>query len=528
VSSGFATQGAFDRGLTVPSPDPTLVGLRRDGHWSQIPHTFRADLPDGTYQVTVTLGDASFARDKMQIKANGVVVTPAGGVSTAAGQFAVVSFAVAVSGASPALELEFRDLGGDPYWAVNGFSVRSTASVGTLTVTGPGGTANADGLTPLAFSVTVPNGLLVTLATDLGTLSGASDASSAYPGLQVLGTGAAIPFTLLSPSIAGVATVTATAVDGAARGEFQQTFALAPVRRFDFNGPSNDTASGFVGVRGATTYSPSRGYGWNAATSEFERPGPTALRRDGHYGAGSSGNTFTIQVQPGTSYSVRVYVGDAWFTRDRIEVAVEGASAYTIASLAAGAYDTRTVTGSSADSTLTITIRDLGGDPYWVVNGIDIWTPAAADPGVQTLQAAVVGQALPGAKLSTAQLSAVVEQAIGIWSATGLTEEQVALLRSTPVLVGDLNAQGYLAMTTPDRIVIDDDGAGLGWYRGVGLGRGSGDRGIGQRYDLLTVVLHEMGHVLGRDHDAADDLMNAILQPGVRHLPDLDAAFAAW
>jgi hypothetical protein len=47
-------------------------------------------------------------------------------------------------------------------------------------------------------------------------------------------------------------------------------------------------------------------------------------------------------------------------------------------------------------------------------------------------------------------------------------------------------------------------------------------------YDLLTVVLHEMGHVLGREHQVADELMDAILQPGEWHLPELDALLAGW
>jgi Matrixin len=45
--------------------------------------------------------------------------------------------------------------------------------------------------------------------------------------------------------------------------------------------------------------------------------------------------------------------------------------------------------------------------------------------------------------------------------------------------------------------------------------------------DLLTVVLHEMGHVLGLDDlDAEGELMGGVLQPGTQHLPthaDVDA-----
>ena len=86
--------------------------------------------------------------------------------------------------------------------------------------------------------------------------------------------------------------------------------------------------------------------------------------------------------------------------------------------------------------------------------------------------------------------------------------------------IADLDGGGYLGLTTPERILIDDDGAGLGWSTGREVSAG--------KYDLLTTVLHEMGHVLGREHDEGDDLMNALLRPGERHLLDVDSAFAGW
>ena len=48
----------------------------------------------------------------------------------------------------------------------------------------------------------------------------------------------------------------------------------------------------------------------------------TALYRDFHYS--NSAHTFSIQVAPGSTYGVRVYLGDAQYTRDNMQVTVEG------------------------------------------------------------------------------------------------------------------------------------------------------------------------------------------------------------
>jgi hypothetical protein len=311
------------------------------------------------------------------------------------------------------------------------------------------------------------------------------------------------------------------------------------IQRFDFNGTTSDSASGFTGVSSSDTYTVARGYGWASAPLPFERTGPTSLRRDGHYGSGSTGNTFSVAVNPAKQYNVRVYVGDSYAHNpplDAIQVTVEGATAYTISSLAAGSFDTRTTAAgatAAADGVLTVTIRDTGGaNVYWVINGIDVWETTAGDPGVMPLRPGTqpdLGSRIPdpaSSRVTAAQLASVVEQAIGIWTATGLSPAQVALLRATPVTIANLDAQGYLGLTTPERILIDDDGVGLGWD--ISSGSRISDLGSRISYDLLTTVLHEMGHVLGRADDAADDLMGAILQPGERHVPDVDSVFAGW
>ncbi len=82
--------------------------------------TFKVDLPNGNYTVSITMGDNDYAHDNMVVKANGTTMLPS--VSTVAGGFAVNSFSVTVSGGS--LALEFSDNGGaDPSWVVNGVSI---------------------------------------------------------------------------------------------------------------------------------------------------------------------------------------------------------------------------------------------------------------------------------------------------------------------------------------------------------------------------------------------------------------------
>lgn len=107
----------------LESRDRTAVSdaLRRDFVMhSSAARTFKVDLPNGTYAVTVTMGDNDFAHDNMPVKANGATVL--GDVDTAAGAYSVNTFNATVSSGS--LSLEFSDAGGsDPTWVVNAVSI---------------------------------------------------------------------------------------------------------------------------------------------------------------------------------------------------------------------------------------------------------------------------------------------------------------------------------------------------------------------------------------------------------------------
>jgi hypothetical protein len=127
-----------------------------------------------------------------------------------------------------------------------------------------------------------------------------------------------------------------------------------------------------------------------------------------------------------------------------------------------------------------------------------------------------------------------------------LGAEATAVLDSVSVVVGDLGGL-TLAQLEGTLIRIDDDAAGYGWFiddtpedsveflrhggRGLGAGhdffRATRSSEAFGRMDLLTVLTHEMGHLLGFDHDAAWPVMDGDLEAATRVLPQKAATSSA-
>ncbi len=87
------------------------------------------------------------------------------------------------------------------------------------------------------------------------------------------------------------------------------------------------------------------------------------------------------------------------------------------------------------------------------------------------------------------------------------------------IRIADLPGR-LLGVTDGRLITIDANAAGLGWFVDATPWDRSEfgiDNGIGKRYDLLSVLVHELGHVLGHDH-ADEGVMAGVLRPGERSL----------
>ena len=146
--------------------------------------------------------------------------------------------------------------------------------------------------------------------------------------------------------------------------------------------------------------------------------------------------------------------------------------------------------------------------------------------------------------LSQAELDYFVDAAILRWTAAGLTDAQVAVLNGLTFTVADM-AGPYLGSFAPGLITLDADAAERGWYLDgtplddvefgtvFSLTRAQTDPAGAPagHYDLLTTVMHEMGHALGLDDHyeagARDDLMFGYLFAGERRLPGMGEADGA-
>jgi hypothetical protein len=212
-----------------------------------------------------------------------------------------------------------------------------------------------------------------------------------------------------------------------------------------------------------------------------------------------------------------------------------------------------TVTGATFTTTFVVNIAALVGSDVGyvgftggtgglsVVTDISSWTYQDTIPKHDTQpQLTAEGPAAPAdvGALTAGELGPVAEQAVAAWIASGVTQEQAALLRAVRFQVAAIGG-GVLGLTELGGtvVILDATAAGYGWFVDPTpaddsefgsvvapgeLRAGPGSPAFG-RIDLLTVLEHELGHVLGlSDLDplsAPHDLLTETLGAGVRRFP---------
>jgi hypothetical protein len=155
----------------------------------------------------------------------------------------------------------------------------------------------------------------------------------------------------------------------------------------------------------------------------------------------------------------------------------------------------------------------------------------ARNPAIPHNLIAADGQGAGAEAISVAMIAGSVEEAVRRWTASGMvTTAQLAALGSVDYVIADLSP-GILAMAGGGRITIDIDAAGHGWFIDATPGDDSEftvvtaatertaleSSAAFDRIDLLTVLLHEMGHVMGLPHiDLAGHVMSDVLGKGTR------------
>src|SRR5262249_19781573 len=143
---------------------------------------------------------------------------------------------------------------------------------------------------------------------------------------------------------------------------------------------------------------------------------------------------------------------------------------------------------------------------------LNIFKAVSATP--VPLLASSVGNAAPTESLTREQVAPLLIEAIARWQAAGV---DTSALSGLDIRIDDLPGAN-LGQAAGNTIWLDVNAAGWGCFVDATPGDDSefiapGNQGERNRMDLLTVVMHEMGHVLRLDHEVTG-VMQETLDPG--------------
>jgi hypothetical protein len=193
---------------------------------------------------------------------------------------------------------------------------------------------------------------------------------------------------------------------------------------------------------------------------------------------------------------------------------------------------------ASADATAQLTSTNTGSASANAGVGL-IAGPINLPP---LLFAAGGDSAAGGSLLTQASLDLLSGAAVNRWISSGVTADQLALLQSATFILSDSLPTGYLGAADGTQIFLSVDAAGNNWfvdatplddveYSGTSLTlTATSNGGAAGLVDALTVIMHELGHVIGfgdaYGSGVGGPLMDGYLGTGQRLLPQSGSALS--
>jgi hypothetical protein len=261
---------------------------------------------------------------------------------------------------------------------------------------------------------------------------------------------------------------------------------------------------------------------------------------------GRTGGDWWVALSTGSSFSNQLW--GQWSNAVQwvdVQVAdVNGDGLGDIVGRTSGAWWVARSTGSSFTNA-------LWGQWSNAVPWVDVLVGNFFDASAQNLETrSVATDSGSVQKLTHAELAPLVVEAIDILTATGLRENQVQQLQQVQFQIDNL-PNNIVGQALGNTITLDNDAASVGYFvdltpgadeefdpmKSTQQGSPGGDSAAvdalfhdlhgeellaledspaAGRIDLLTVILHELAHILGREHEA-EGLLAETLAAGVRY-----------
>lgn len=194
------------------------------------------------------------------------------------------------------------------------------------------------------------------------------------------------------------------------------------------------------------------------------------------------------------------------------------------------------ITPLQAESIFDDNINTTGGGASHVnvpFSGVNIVTTTPTLPVVTApLKAAIISNSEKRISvLKESEVTSILGLAKEIWKLSEISMIDIARLDLAVVNISQLHSS-ELANSFLKNIQIDQDAAGHGWFIDPtpskneefelledGSYKAIEGSEADSKIDLLTVLLHEIGHLIGKEHSDSNLLMQENLEPGIRKLP---------